>query len=58
MKTLEKNEPEIKIRRMRMVQEKDYLKAKLNKISLKVENQKSKKMDIEEQLKQVKRNLV
>ena len=58
IKTLEKDEPEMKLRRIRMIQENDYLKAKLNKICLKAETQKSRKTDIEEQLKQVKRNLV
>ena len=58
IKTLEKAEPELKIQQILLEQDKGYLYAEKNEICLKVETLKSKKTDVEEQIREVKRNLL
>ena len=54
IKTLEKIEPEMKIKKILLQQDKGYLDVKMNELGLKAETLKSKKTDIDEQIREVK----
>ena len=54
IKTLEKTEPEMKIKKILLQQDKGYLDVEMNELGLKAETLKSKKTDIDEQIREVK----
>ena len=58
IKKLEKTETEMKIQKKILELDKDYLHSELNKLSLKLETLRSKKKDIEEQIREVQRSLL